>query len=115
MTAKHSPPLGRVNGLFPPPLRERLVTLRRDLHRHPELSMKEERTALRLYDELATLQPASLRRIAGTGVVARFKGKDSGAPVVAVRGDIDALPIQEETGLAFASTTPGVMHACGHD
>src|SRR5688572_26542170 len=101
--------------LFSPDLRKRLLDLRRELHRHPELSLKEEKTAQRLHDELATLKPATLTRLAGTGVLARFKGKDSRAPVVAVRGDIDALPIQEATGLDYASQVPGVMHACGHD
>lgn len=107
--------MNSVDGLFSSDLRKRLLALRRDLHRHPELSRKEEKTAQRLHDELATLKPASLQRVAGTGVVARFKGRDSKAPVVAVRGDIDALPIQEATGLDFASQVPGVMHACGHD
>lgn len=107
--------MSTLDSLFSNDLRARLLALRRDLHRHPELSLKEERTAQRLHDELATLHPASLKRVAGTGVVARFKGKDSRAPVVAVRGDIDALPIQENTGLDFASQVPGVMHACGHD
>ena len=54
-------------------------------------------------------------RVANTGVVARVRGTQSRRPVVAVRGDIDALPIQEATGLPYASTVPGVMHACGHD
>jgi len=53
--------------------------------------------------------------VAGTGLVARIRGRNPAAPVVAVRGDIDALPIQEATGLPYASQTPGVMHACGHD
>lgn len=108
-------PTATLDRLFSSNLRSRLLALRRDLHRHPELSLKEEQTAQRLYDELATLKPASLQRMAGTGVVARFKGRDPKAPVVAVRGDIDALPIQEATGLDFASQVPGVMHACGHD
>ena len=93
----------------------RMVGLRRDLHREPELSMKELRTAERLESELSDLSPRSLRRVAGTGVIARFGGRDPRAPVVAIRGDIDALPIHEETGVDFASTTHGVMHACGHD
>ncbi len=97
------------------PVRERLLRLRRDIHRHPELAFEEERTAARLFDELATLDPVSLQRVAGTGVIARIRGEDPAAPVVAVRGDIDALPIQEETGLDFSSESPGVMHACGHD
>ncbi len=61
------------------------------------------------------MRPLELARIAGTGVVARLKGKNKNAPLVAIRGDIDALPIQEETGLPWASTHAGVMHACGHD
>src|ERR687896_271590 len=104
-----------IEPLFPPPLRERLVTLRRELHAHPELSFKEEETARRLTAALSDLAPARLDRVAGTGVVARIRGREAGAPVVAVRGDIDALPIQEETGLPFASRNDGVMHACGHD
>ncbi len=103
-----------IHTLFPDGLRDRLLTLRRDLHRHPELSLKEERTGQRLHDELAQLNPAVLKRV-GTGVIARFKGTDPKAPVIAIRGDIDALPIQEETGLDYASQNPGVMHACGHD
>ena len=101
--------------LFPPATRESLVALRRDLHQHPELSFAESRTAGALERALAALRPASVERVAGTGVVARIRGRDSGSPVVAVRGDIDALPIQEATGLPFASVNPGVMHACGHD
>src|SRR3712207_3722950 len=104
-----------IEPLFPPPLRERLVTLRRELHANPELSSQEEETARRLTAALAELSPARLDRVAGTGVVARIRGRERGAPVVAVRGDIDALPVQEATGLPFASRRAGVMHACGHD
>lgn len=100
---------------FDAELRARLVELRRDLHRHPELSLHEQRTAARLERELGRLAPASLERCAGTGVVARIRGRDSGAAVVALRGDIDALPIEERTELPYASVHPGVMHACGHD
>lgn len=92
----------------------RLIALRRELHRHPELSWQEHATADRLAAAAKSLGGA-VSRVAGTGVVARFRGRDPGAPVVAVRGDIDALPIQEETGLDYASAVPGVMHACGHD
>ncbi|MGH7458140.1 MAG: M20 metallopeptidase family protein [Longimicrobiaceae bacterium] len=105
----------RLEALFPRDLRSRLVELRRDLHRHPELAFEEHRTANRLEAELARLNPVRLERVAGTGVVARMQGQDPAAPVVAIRGDTDALPIQEETGLDFASKVPGVMHACGHD
>ncbi|MEP6729894.1 MAG: M20 family metallopeptidase [bacterium] len=100
---------------IPDSLRERLVALRRDLHRHPELSFAEERTGNVLERELASLSPSRLDRVAVTGVMARIAGRDPSAPVVAIRGDIDALPIQEATGLSFASTNDGVMHACGHD
>ena len=94
---------------------QRLVELRRDLHRHPELSWKEERTAGRLESALRGFGINDLKRVAGTGVIARVPGRDRGAPVVALRGDIDALPIHEATGLPYASEVPGVMHACGHD
>ena len=101
--------------LFPKEVQESLIRLRQDLHQNPELSFKEERTSQKLYEELAQLNPVELVRVAGTGVVARIKGRNPGGPTVAVRGDIDALPIQEATGLEFASQNDGVMHACGHD
>ena len=100
---------------FSSALRRRLLDLRHDLHRHPELAFAEHQTAKRLETELARLKPAELKRVAGTGVITRIKGRRRSAPVVAIRGDIDALPIQEETGLPFTSEVPGVMHACGHD
>ena len=98
-----------------PALRDRLVALRRDLHQHPELSFQEHRTVGVLERALQALSPRALERVAGTGLVARIAGRDARAPLVAIRGDIDALPIQEATGLSFASSAPGVMHACGHD
>ena len=104
-----------VSRLFSPELRDALVALRRDLHQHPELSSEEHRTSECLRVALEAVRPASLDRVAGTGLVARIAGRDPGSPVVAIRGDIDALPIQEATGLPFASRRPNVMHACGHD
>ena len=101
--------------LFPDDARQRLVALRREIHQHPELAFEERETSRRLHDALAALRPAALDRVAGTGLVARMAGRRRDAPVVAVRGDIDALPITEETGLPYASERPGVMHACGHD
>ncbi|MEO8621428.1 MAG: M20 family metallopeptidase [bacterium] len=101
--------------VMPAELRARLVALRRDLHQHPELSFKEFRTRDALASALGQLSPARLDRVAGTGLVARIAGRNPHAPVVAIRGDIDALPITEATGLAFASVNDGVMHACGHD
>jgi len=105
----------RVDSIVPLQLRKKLTTLRHDLHRYPELSTKESRTAERLEAELRGIGPMSIRRVAGTGILARFPGRDSSAPTVAIRGDIDALPIQEETHVDFASENDGVMHACGHD
>jgi len=90
-----------------------VVAWRRAIHQAPELAFQEERTA-GLVEEV--LRGAGLvpRRLAGTGVVARLAtGRDG--PVVALRADMDALPIQEDTGLPFASRAPGVMHACAHD
>jgi hippurate hydrolase len=93
----------------------RLTELRRALHRRPELSWREHETAARLEAELRALGARDVARVAGTGVVARVPGRDRAAPAVALRGDIDALPVQEDTGLPYASEVPGVMHACGHD
>ena len=92
-----------------------LSTLRRDLHRHPELSWHEEGTATRLASALTSLGASDVRRVARTGLLARIPGRRADAPTVAIRGDIDALPIQETTGLPFSSEVAGVMHACGHD
>lgn len=95
------------------PLFARLVAIRRDLHAHPELSWQEVRTAqqiCRFLDELGI----KYRNVAGTGIIADLPGEAAGA-AVALRADIDALPVFEETGLPFASESPGKMHACGHD
>jgi hippurate hydrolase len=92
-----------------------LVELRRDLHAHPELSWKEVRTQARLENALRGAGIMDVRRVADTGLVVRVPGSVPGAPVIALRGDIDALPIHEATGLPYASHHDGVMHACGHD
>jgi hippurate hydrolase len=104
-----------VLALFPMSQRDALLSLRRELHQHPELAFEEQRTCERLERALEAANPVAITRVAGTGLVARIRGRDRGAPVVALRGDIDALPIHEATGLPYASTNPGVMHACGHD
>ncbi len=88
--------------------------LRRDFHMHPELGFKEVRTAGIVAKELTDLGLEVHTGIADTGVVAILEGKKPG-PVLLVRADMDALPIVEETGAAYASQNPGVMHACGHD
>lgn len=101
--------------LFSDGAADRLIALRREIHANPELSFQESGTAKRLEDALRSLGVDRVERVANTGVVARVPGRKQGAPVVAIRGDIDALPIQEATNLPFASTVAGVMHACGHD
>lgn len=88
--------------------------LRRDFHRHPELGFKEVRTANILADELRQLGLEVTRGVAQTGVVGLLQGSHPGA-VIMLRFDMDALPIHEESGAAYASEVPGVMHACGHD
>ncbi len=91
-----------------------LVAVRRDLHRHPELSGREERTAGLVAGRLRDLGLEVRTGVGGTGVLGVLRGSRPG-PCVALRADMDALPIQEETGAPYASLVPGVMHACGHD
>lgn len=95
-------------------IKEAVVEWRRYLHQHPELSFQEEKTARFVYETLASFDNLELSRPTSTSVMARLKGAKPGK-VVAIRADMDALPIQEENGFSFASQTPGVMHACGHD
>jgi amidohydrolase len=92
-----------------------LIELRHDLHAHPETAYAETRTAARVVTELAKLPRLTIHsEIAGTGVVAVLNGA-KGRPCIALRADLDALPLIEKTGLPYASQIPGVMHACGHD
>ncbi len=102
-----------LDDLVPQQVYARMVELRRELHRYPELSFKEHQTADRIGARLDDLGIAH-RRVAQTGIVADLPGQHEG-PIVALRGDTDALPIVEETGLPFSSEHHGVMHACGHD
>ncbi|GGN65647.1 hippurate hydrolase [Streptomyces albiflavescens] len=85
----------------------------RDLHRHPELSLREHRTAAAFAERLRKAGYATADGVGGTGVVGVLRNGDG--PTVLLRADMDALPVTEETGLSYASQTPGVMHACGHD
>jgi amidohydrolase len=91
-----------------------VVALRRDLHAHPELSNREERTGHLVEERLRDLGLEVRHPAARTGVVGVLRGGRSGR-VVALRADIDALPIEEANDLPFRSQTKGVMHACGHD
>ncbi len=84
------------------------------LHQHPELSGQEYHTTEYIIQQISALPDVAYERITPTGVIARLSC-DAPGPAIALRADIDALPVTEETGLPFASETPGVMHACGHD
>src|SRR5271165_482068 len=94
-------------------LTARVVELRRAIHRRPELGFEETETAALIERELDSLE-IQHRRVAKTGIVARI---DGGVPghTVALRADMDALPIGERSGVPFASEIEGKMHACGHD
>lgn len=93
-----------------------LIAIRHDLHAHPELGYEEHRTCGVVQRELARIGIDHLAGLAGgTGVMAHIPGGEAGARAIGLRADMDALPILEKTGATYASTTPGVMHACGHD
>jgi len=93
---------------------KRLITWRRWLHMHPETAGKEGNTAAFLAEELSRMGLKVQQNIFGFGLVAELNGKDSGK-CIALRADMDALPVMEKTDLAYKSITQGVMHACGHD
>ena len=96
-------------------IEEHLRQLRREFHRHPETSGNERETAARIVRELEDIGGFEIREgVGGNGVIAELSGALPG-PTTALRADMDALQIEEETGLSFRSENPGVMHACGHD
>lgn len=101
-----------VTGVAPDVLRA-AVELYLGLHTHPELSGAEARTAATLAEPLERQGYAVTRGVGGHGVVGVLRNGDG--PTIALRTELDALPLQERTGLPYASTVPGVMHACGHD
>lgn len=92
-----------------------MVDIRRTIHRHPELAYQEARTAQVIMAELERLGIPYRYDGVGSGVIGELQGAGGSGPTVALRADMDALPIHEATGLSFASEIPGVMHACGHD
>lgn len=95
-------------------LEEQLISWRRDFHRHPELALEEFRTADIVEGELERLG-IHHQRIGKTGVLGILKGEQQGKRIVALRADMDALPIQEQNDVDYRSVVDGVMHACGHD
>lgn len=94
---------------------QEVVHYRRHLHAHPELSFQEYNTAEYVCSILDHHQIEYQKGIVNTGIVALIKGKNPEKKCIALRGDLDALPIKENTGLPFSSVNDGVMHACGHD
>lgn len=96
-------------------LSPRLIEIRRHLHSHPELSGQEHHTAAFVAGVLSSNGVHVREAVGKTGVIGEVQGTPSDRPCLAIRTDMDALPIQERTGLEYASKAAGVMHACGHD
>jgi amidohydrolase len=96
-------------------LAPRLIEIRRHLHSHPELSGQEYQTAAYVAGVLSSCGLRVQELVGKTGVVAEMDGTGKDSRMLAIRADMDALPIQERTNLEFASRQPGIMHACGHD
>ena len=88
---------------------------RRHLHMHPELSFEEENTARYVAEKLDQMHIPYRTGVGGHGIVAHIEGEKGPGKLLALRADMDALPIQEENKVSYASTHPGIMHACGHD
>jgi len=93
-------------------IESQLVSWRRDFHLHPELGFQEKRTARIVANALTDMGCRVQTGIGRTGVVGEL---GSGLPIIAIRADMDALPLQETNAVSYASTIPGIMHACGHD
>lgn len=93
---------------------EEFITIRRHIHAHPELSYQEHNTSAFIQDKLKTWGIPYVT-MAATGVVGLIEGRNPSKKIVALRADMDALPILEQNDVAYKSTVPGVMHACGHD
>ena len=92
-----------------------ITSVRRHLHAHPELSFEEFKTAAFVDEQLKSMDIADVQTMANTGRVATIKGRNPEKKVVALRADMDALPIQEQNNVPYKSGNNGVMHACGHD
>src|ERR1700688_5024524 len=97
-------------------LHREITAWRRDMHAHPELQYDVHRTAASVADKLKSFGcDEVVPGIGRTGVVGVIRGRKAGKKVIGLRADMDALPIEEATGLSYKSTVPGKMHACGHD
>ena len=96
-------------------LKEEVIQLRRHFHRHPELSYEETDTSSFITGWLSENGISFRKGIAGTGIIGTIKGKAKGGKVIAIRAEMDALPITERNKTEYSSLNPGKMHACGHD
>lgn len=97
-------------------IRPRLIELFREFHRHPELSTEEHETAARVLSVLREIEGLEITTgVAGTGIVALLHGTKGPGKTILLRADMDALPVEEHSGVPYASLYPGKMHACGHD
>ena len=96
-------------------MKQEVIDMRRHLHAHPELSFQEKETAAYISSRLAAWKIEHTTGLAGTGIVALIKGTNPGKRVIALRADMDALPINEKNEVDYRSQNEGVMHACGHD
>src|SRR5258708_3037783 len=92
-----------------------IVVCRRHLHQHPELSFQEFETQEFVEQKVKEYGVNEQKRMGNTGVVALIKGKNPDKKVIALRGDMDALPVQETNNVDYRSQNAGTMHACGHD
>ena len=95
-------------------IKNKIITIRRDIHKHPELGFKEHRTASLISGHLVKSGFKVRKNICGTGVTGLIEGKTPGK-TIAVRADMDALPVTEKSKSDYASVYNGIMHACGHD
>jgi amidohydrolase len=93
---------------------DEIVQIRRHLHKYPELSFHEHETSAFIAGRLSKYG-IEYKEVADTGLVARIPGSKGNGKTIALRAELDALPIQEDTGLPYSSSRPGIMHACGHD
>ncbi len=96
-------------------LKEEVISLRRHFHRNPELSYEETETSAYICEWLEKNNIEYKNRIAGTGIIGKITGNAGGGKVIAVRAEMDALPISERKKTGYSSLNPGKMHACGHD
>jgi len=94
---------------------DEVVSIRRHIHRHPELSFEETNTSIYIQEQLNKEHIPFKSGYPKTGIIGIIKGKNVSGKVVALRADMDALPVAEQNNIPFRSENPGKMHACGHD